>query len=198
MPDSKTLVTRVSNGNPWTTAELAYLRKNASLGAVTIAEALRRSVGSVKQAAHRAGISLRRPGSTRGLLLGQARGTKLRYMKKTKLEEMRKALANGTIDAVAVRRRLDEILAGRVDGALCSRCTRERAGKSGFCRPCHVEGLIEAYEREKTYADRTAEVWARYANVRKRSTRTTCSVDSCETLAWKDDLCRAHLREAGR
>jgi len=52
----------------WTTGELLVLRGNRELGARAIAEILDRSESSVRRAAHRDGISLRRPRDKRGRL----------------------------------------------------------------------------------------------------------------------------------
>ena len=60
-------------GRPWTSKEIARLRRDCELGAAELARLLGRSSRSVKMAAYRHRITLRRPGERGGHLLGQAR-----------------------------------------------------------------------------------------------------------------------------
>lgn len=54
----------------WTVKETRYLRGHAALGAAELARRLRRSEAAVRKRAHVLGISLRRPGETRGPMHG--------------------------------------------------------------------------------------------------------------------------------
>lgn len=54
----------------WTTTDIRYLREHAGLGASELAIRMGRSPAAVKRAASRFRISLRRPGSRRGSVLG--------------------------------------------------------------------------------------------------------------------------------
>ena len=67
-PKCETTVSR-----PWTSKEIARLRRDRELGAAELARLLGHSVHSVKMAAYRQRITLRRPGERGGHLLGQAR-----------------------------------------------------------------------------------------------------------------------------
>ena len=102
----------------WTTTELKRLRENRELGAVAIAELLGRSVWSVKGAAYRQGISLRRPGDVRGHVLGQPRAMSL-------AGDAHQAMAAAP-DLYAERLRVLR------DASLCPECAR---------RPIQVERL---------------------------------------------------------
>ena len=141
---------------PWTTSELAVMRDNAARGAEVVAELLGRSVASVRQAAHRNRISLRKHGSRKGLVLGQPRGVSLR-------SEIRDGL---------VRDRRDELLERRAqadaDAELCPCCGRRPARtRSGFCVPCTTDRLTEAYEEMTADAAAMRRLWA--ARQRRRS-----------------------------
>lgn len=120
---------------PWTTLELKQLRESRQLGAQAVAELLGRSITCVKSAASRAGISLRRPGSRRGLVLGQPRACSLR-------PDVRDDLVGGRVSAEVVRRRMDL----EAEAALCPTCARRSVeGRTGECRVCHLRRLTEAH-----------------------------------------------------
>jgi hypothetical protein len=122
----------------WTGSEIAFLRSHASLGAEEIARELGRSTSSVKSAAKRLRISLRRPGSRRGLVLGQPRSISLR-------RELRAGALSGRVSAEALeaRRRLEEL-------EICPSCAaREITNpKTGLCTVCHKRGLERAHREE--------------------------------------------------
>ncbi len=121
---------------PWTTKELARLRDVAMLGAVGAAEALGRSVYSVKGAAKRHRISLRRPGCRRGRVLGEARGLTLPA-------QIRDDFLTGAVDAelVAQRMRDDD------EAELCPCCGRRpaRVQTTGYCLVCHRDLICERH-----------------------------------------------------
>jgi hypothetical protein len=121
----------------WTTTELKRLRENRELGAVAIAELLGRSVWSVKGAAYRQGISLRRPGDVRGHVLGQPRAMSL-------AGDAHQAMAAAP-DLYAERLRVLR------DASLCPECARRpiQVERSGLCRPCHVNHLEQLYRESR-------------------------------------------------
>lgn len=118
---------------PWTSLEIERLRANRELGAVALAELLGRSVWSVKRAAYRFRISLRRPGDARGHVLGQPRALSLSG-------ELRKAIGAAP-DLYAERLRVSR------EAALCPSCTCRptQVETSGLCRRCHARHLEELY-----------------------------------------------------
>jgi hypothetical protein len=119
----------------WTTKDVAELRALAALGASECARILGRSITSVRCAACRHRISLRRPGSRRGLILGQPRGVSLR-------RDLREDL---------VRDRRDELLQERArldaEAGLCPCCgiRPTRVASSGFCLTCHRNHLADLH-----------------------------------------------------
>ncbi len=138
-------------GRPWTTRELAELRRLASRGARAVAEALGRSVCSVQLQAHRQRISLRPPGERRGTLLGQPRGVSLRSSRAAEayaraLLEVRERVLRGEVDPADLDlevRRAARILRGDLLCPGCSRAPQETV--HGLCRECHVRELARAY-----------------------------------------------------
>lgn len=154
------------NFSPWTSQEVASLRDLAHLGAATAAEVLGRSIGSVKQAAHRHRISLRRPGCRRGLVLGQPRSV-----------SWASARSAGRLIS-AFRRVREEVLAGQLDMAelenevtraakiargdpLCPGCSRnpQEIPHTGLCRDCHYRRLAEAHRGLRTIRAPRRELW---------------------------------------
>jgi len=120
----------------WTTTDIRYLREHASLGAGELAIRMGRSPAAVKRAASRFRISLRRPRSWRGSVLGQPRGISLR-------RELRADLVSGRVnsDVLAARMRLDE------EVELCPHCAARpiRVASTGLCRVCHLRELAELH-----------------------------------------------------
>ncbi len=120
----------------WTSKDIAYLRKHAGLGPDDLAERLGRSPAAVKRAASRHRISLRRPGSRKGIVLGQPRGVSLR-------SDIREDLVTGRIDPALFAERL------RIDreAELCPSCAMRpiTVGSTGLCRVCHLKRLTEAH-----------------------------------------------------
>jgi hypothetical protein len=120
----------------WDTGELLLLKQHRHEGAAAVAQALGRTVSGTKSAAHRHGVSLRRPGSRRGSVLGQPRGISLRA-------DIRADLLSGTVSAevLAERVRLDH------ERELCPNCgkRRVRVKKAGWCLVCWRQKLAEAH-----------------------------------------------------
>lgn len=132
---TKSCTGKVAGIQPWTSREIATLRACAARGARSLAEDLDRTVASVKAKAHEQGISLRRKGSRRGLVLGQPRGMRLSEV--APADEVRTLVASGRIDmaVVAERMRLDAV--GEL--ALCPSCGKRPATnrRTGFCEVCY-------------------------------------------------------------
>ena len=122
---------------PWTTAELERLREHRELGAVAVAELLGRSVWSVKGAAYRQAISLRRPGDATGHVLGQPRAMGL-------AGDVRRAMA-ASPELYAERLRVVR------DASLCPECARRpiQVERSGLCRLCHGKHLERLYRESR-------------------------------------------------
>jgi hypothetical protein len=160
---------------PWTSKEVAWLRANGSMGREAVAESLGRSIASVRDAAARHRVSLRRPGCNCGLILGQPRGVSLRA-------DLRDDLASGRIDPelLARRMRTDEAL------ALCPSCGRRlaRVVATGKCRKCTVDALIEAHLEALEEIDCEKALWASRSalqRARRRNLKSTSSEESCQT-----------------
>lgn len=136
----------------WTTEEIRILRSQSSLGAELLAELLGRSVQSVKQAAKRHRISLRRRGSRSGLLLGQPRGKSWREQvgaDPRRLAAIREEALSGELDLSLLESRVRSWLhPGSVE--LCPRCVARPIERqsSGLCEVCHNGLLAEAHRDE--------------------------------------------------
>lgn len=134
----------------WTGSEIAFLRRNAAMGAAAIARELGRSVGSVEQQAYRLRISLRQRGSRRGSVLGQARGISIRAA-------MREDVLAGRVSATTINERL------RIDreAELCPSCAVRPAAvqSSGLCRICHNHALADAHREALAVIESQRDVW---------------------------------------
>jgi len=122
---------------PWTTREVATLREKRELGAVTLAEILGRTVCSVREAARRNRISLRRPGWAGGRVLDQRHGVRV----------CRDAHCAIVADSERAMRRAELYRAA----ALCPDCGRRRVeiAQTGLCQECHSDYLKQCYSRER-------------------------------------------------
>lgn len=171
-PDTKGAT---QNVKPWTSKEIAELRRVGDLGAELAAELLDRSVESVRQAAKRHRISLRQAGSRRGLILGQPRGVSFLDVKASAAEvgalaEIRKLTLEGELDPAkledAVMRYTRWIAAG---SPLCPNCVARPAenNRTGFCTPCHLKALAQAHRDDQATLDAKRE----HARERQRSVR---------------------------
>lgn len=146
----------MSQPRPWTTGEIDSLREYARRGegASGIAERLSRSVESVRQAAKRHRISLRREGSTAGLLLGQPRGVSWARFRSGELE-LRAEILDGRIDPAVLEAQVRLIADARDHADLCPACTARPVapGPTGLCRVCHRRALTDAINEEREYRD---------------------------------------------
>jgi hypothetical protein len=135
---------------PWTSKEIAQLRKLAPLGARAVAEALGRPVGSVRAQAYGQHISLRRSGERRARIMGQPRSAsfvqdpRLRELRAQDLELPGRRRRNGP----SYGRNLGEDLALQRDAPLCPACgARPQETREGWCRVCGLKQIVEVYER---------------------------------------------------
>jgi hypothetical protein len=132
----------------WTTNELGRLRELAPYGATAVAAALDRSVLSVKMAAHRHRISLRRAGSRGGLMLGQPRSVHTVGPARSRaLEQLRAEALEGKVDIAKLERRARLLGTG---APLCPHCAVRpiEVETTGLCEQCHVELLADAHAME--------------------------------------------------
>jgi hypothetical protein len=137
---------------PWTTSEVATLRKMAPLGAQAIASMLERSTKAVRRQAERLRISLRTPGEVRGRILGQPRGVSFARDRGV-LGTLREDVLAGRVDPALIERRAQLLAAG---APLCPSCAVRpvEVESTGWCTPCHLRDLAEAHAME---ADRITE-----------------------------------------
>ncbi len=158
---------------PWTAKEIARLRELAHLGAGAVAEALERSVMSVKLKAHRQRISLRRPDSHAGSILGQPRGVSWTSVKTSAgevaiLERIRTGALDGTVDVAKLERRAQRLYDAT---PLCPGCARhpQEVASTGLCEECHLRALAQAHRDEDARQDAQRELWReRQAKVRRQ------------------------------
>lgn len=160
---------------PWSSGELHYMRQHASEGANAIAEALGRSYESVRQAARRNRISLRKEGERRGLLLGQPKHSSWLDLRKqgingTRLEQIRQDALAGLIDLGELERQIAEIAKGK-EPELCPQCTTRYVARSstGLCAPCHLRILARLHQDAVDHRNAERQLWAaRQENSRNR------------------------------
>jgi hypothetical protein len=132
--DTNTL-TQTPPRTPWTTTELHTLTTHAHLGANHLAQLLGRTPHAIRLQAARHRITLRPPGETRGIVLGQPRGTTIpthiraRYIQTPQLATLIE------LDILTVTR------------PLCPLCaTHPQEARTGICRVCHLTALTAAHE----------------------------------------------------
>lgn len=148
-------VTQKPGARAWTSKQLAELRRLAPMGVDACADLLDRSPESIRQAAKRHRISLRQPGSRRGLILGQPRGTSWAILRTAAeqtglLADLRDRVLAGEIDPAGLERRALDLLAHGAE--LCPRCVARPvlAGhRSGLCDVCWRRSLNEALAHEQ-------------------------------------------------
>jgi hypothetical protein len=158
---SENAATSGANIRPWTSSELATVRAQAHLGAARVADLLDRSVASVRSAAYRQRISLRRKGSRRGSVMGQPRGVSLPA-------ELRRGLLRTRVaEAVAARVALDE------EAALCPACAARpiRVASTGLCRVCHLRRLAEAHREQLAEVEARRALWSARQDLKRARDR---------------------------
>lgn len=151
--------------SPWTTADIAYLRTHGHLGALVVADQLGRTPSSVRKQASKLRISLRRPGSAAGLLLGQPRGQSWRRLRAHGLSprmiaDLRVAAAAGKVDLAGVEHQL-RLVHSEPPAPLCPVCmARPQHKTTGVCRPCQLRALAQAHRDQLAEAQAQRELWA--------------------------------------
>lgn len=150
----------MTDRRPWTSGEIAQLRKLAHLGPIALADQLGRSVGSIKMQASRQRISLRRPGERRGCVLGERHPGQLHT-------EVRTLVFVGTSDPERAERR------ALSTDPLCPDCGhRPQERRSGLCEVCYLRRLTWSHRQEAAIASARRELdAARQAKHRARESR---------------------------
>ena len=120
----------------WTTKELSLLRERRALGAAALGDLLDRSARSVALAAYRHGISLRRPGEARGILVGQRRGVCLTGARRAIVADPQLAAQRAALYR---------------EDVLCPDCGRRRVdvAETGLCEQCHAEFLERSFSTQR-------------------------------------------------
>jgi len=143
--------------NSWTTRDIALLREHAGLGVHEVARLLGRSESSVQNMARRLRISTRRPGSRKGLVLGQPRGYSFAHAT-PELARFREDVLSGRVDAgeIAQTLTLDD------DAELCPCCGRRpvEVKTTGFCRACHLAHLRSRHLTKLAELEEEQRLWA--------------------------------------
>lgn len=187
MTDSTQLeLTERNYPRPWTTAELKLLQEQGHLGAKALAELLDRSTQSVKHVAHRHGISLRRRGERRGLLLGQPRRTSWKTSADTipteRLERIRQEALAGDLNLEELYRRIREDILNP-HRPICPKCATRPQEKpaTGLCQVCHYRELARAHRDHEALVDAKRELWrARQARSREGRARRSAEEPTLE------------------
>lgn len=139
----------IVESRPWTASDVDFMRRNADSGALWIALQLGRSVASVKGAANRYRISLRRKGEARGHLLGQPRDeswSELRHVGLNNPDKIRKAVIDGELNLEDVEATLRAIADGTTQ-RICPACSVRNADRpTGWCTPCYTRELARAHQ----------------------------------------------------
>jgi hypothetical protein len=143
----------------WSTGDYAQLRANAHLGAEAIAAIVGRSVWSVRNAARRQRISLRRTGERRGKVLGEQRAGSW----SGELAAARISQAAGDVNGTVVEQHLEHVAAAmRGERApLCPACVSRPVtrARTGLCEVCHRHALAEAHRHASAQADAQRAYW---------------------------------------
>lgn len=147
----------------WTTGELTKLRESAGLGASELATMLGRSVQSVRSAAQRNRISLRRSGSRRGLVTGQLRGGHID-------PQVREAIVSGRLAADALLSRMEL----QHTGDVCPCCGRHpvQVRSTGWCRVCHLRAQAEASRELLEELEAQRETWRERQRLKRARERS--------------------------
>lgn len=145
--------------NAWTSQELATLRSNAHLGVEVVAQILGRTPKAVRRMAQRHRISMRRPGETRGLVLGQPAGVRWAEQARAgvpleRLQLLREQLVKGEVDMATLEEKAREAVYGKPKPT-CPSCGQRPIERSttGLCEVCHWTYLARAHRDEADRAD---------------------------------------------
>lgn len=155
-----------AEAKPWTSSEIAHLRKFAHLGVFEVAKYLGRSPESVKQMARRRRISLRKSGERRGLLLGQPRGKSWLDLREQgitpeRLKAIKADALAGDIDLADLEQQVVEIAKGK-ERPLCPQCTTRyvQRASSGLCAVCHLRILSRLHQDAVDTRNAERQLWA--------------------------------------
>lgn len=161
---------------PWSSSELSRLRQLAHLGQEGAAIALGRTPRSVRRAADRYNISLRRPGETRGLVQGQPRGVSFAQLarenqKLAVLRELRQDLIAGEVDVRSIYLIASRKMKLARGAQLCPGCAvnPQEHDETGLCRDCHLIALADAHRGDSAMKHAQRELWReRQRKVRRK------------------------------
>ena len=162
----------------WTTAEITHLTQHSHLGAKHLAIELDRSERSIRLKAAELGISLRQPGSRRGILIGQPRGTKWtdqpEVMGRDRLTRIREDILAGKLHLPTILAQIRRQLEQPLD--LCPKCTSRAVDRpqTGLCQVCHLRELARGHRDEDDLQDAKRELW-RARQERSRANRRQAS-----------------------
>lgn len=164
------------NPQPWSTAELRYLREHGRDGAKEVAKALGRSVAAVTRQAQKQRVSLRRRGNRQGLLMGQPRGVSWLSVRQVgmtpeTMAEIREAVVRGSIDLTALEGQLQALAKGE-ELPLCPTCSaRPQNHPSGVCRVCHMRALAQTHRDGKEIETAQRALWTERQRKKRRIDR---------------------------
>jgi hypothetical protein len=128
---------------------------------------------AIELKARRMGLSWRRPGSRRGLVIGQPRNVSM----KVAAPHLHALILAGKVRPQAVAARI--ALSARTDAELCPKCCmrpiapveRSRpANTKGVCIVCHVRHLVEVQQEELAVLEARKEllvVWQRKSRLKR-------------------------------
>ena len=143
----------------WTSQELATMKAHAKEGAEVIAGLTGRTVSSVKAAAIRHRVSLRKRRERRGKVMGESRKGSLTA---DGLGHIRADVLTGSLSGQRLTDHLGAV-AAEMRGervALCPQCAKNPIERqdTGLCRTCHNRAVLEAYQRADTERNAIREV----------------------------------------
>lgn len=142
------------NQQRWTVQELAVLRSNAHHGVQVVAALLGRTEGQVRRCAQRNRISLRRPGETRGMVMGQRVGERWSEALRSgvapeRLEAIRQDVQGRVVDMATLERKARDAVYGK-PRPVCPACGQRpiERQQTGLCEVCHWRELARAHRDE--------------------------------------------------
>lgn len=133
----------------WRTADLKVLQTLNAKGMTPEQIATHitgHSAYAIRKKGYAIGLSWRRPGSRKGLVLGQPRNVSLKHDEKT--AHLCELIRAGRIKPHVIATRLE--LATRADAELCPTCSRRpvTVQRTGLCVVCHKAVLIEIQQEQ--------------------------------------------------